>query len=77
MYVIKRLSEARKADLVHQKPVQVVLEEMAQLRAENDRLRMKINRLLAQVSEAAFQGSDSDEEERELRERINEHTINL
>lgn len=60
--VIRRVTEARKADRVLQKPADMLLEELQREREESQRLRLKVNSLLAQVSEAIYL-ADTDEEE--------------
>lgn len=72
--VIRRISEAREADAVMHQPAEVLLEQLEKERAENVRLRVKINAMLSDMIQVAHMGdTTSDDETQEL--RINENTI--
>src|SRR5690606_30540422 len=60
--VIRRISDARKADQAQQKPVELLLAELKKAKEENLRLRLKINAILSQVSTAAYMDDDDDDD---------------
>jgi hypothetical protein len=76
--VIRRISDAREADAVLRQPVDdILLKQLEKERAENVRLRVKINELLSELVQVAHMGENSDDEAQELRDKINEGTITL